>query len=84
MFNAAFAPYVSERVYIGTLQLIPLLKAFYGCLYGRRAAVTGTAIEKGESVVAQRKTKKMKRRTAAIVKPAVALALFGMTGRLCP
>lgn len=32
----------------GTLRLIPLLKAFYGCLYGRRAAVRGTGMERGD------------------------------------
>lgn len=33
------------------------LKAFYGCLYGRRAAVTGTGMERGEHAMVQlRKT----------------------------
>lgn len=38
----------------GTLQHIPLLKAFYGCLYGRRAAVTGTGMERGDRAMVQR------------------------------
>lgn len=48
-FNAAFAPCVNVSVVTRhTLQLIPLLKAFYGCLHGRRAAVTGTRMGKEE------------------------------------